>query len=442
MSDSVKIFGGIPLVGEITPVPNKNAILACLPACILTDEPMIYRNIPKTTDVEKMFQMLRLMGATIDDSNYDLVTINCSKLTTFRVDKDLGSLIRSSIMFAGPLLARFGKAEIPVPGGCVLGKRSISAHIDVFTKAGVRIDYLSDGYVRFIAPKKQEKHYRIWQFEASVTGTENLLLYAAGINSNIELTDAACEVHVQELETLLTHMGATIQGIGSNKITTYGKNKLNGTEYLPGPDFVDIGGLSVAAAITKGRIVIKNGNVYEAIGGIIDTLRKFNIKVIDQGNDLIIDGSNDLYIDAKTTGFPLAGEDLPKFVPRPWPGFPVDLLPVMVVLACKTKGRLMMQNWMYETGLDFIRELGALGANIYMSDPQRIIVSGPINFTGGKVVSPGVIQACKAIFLAGLADPVTTTIHGVEILKRRYPAIFDNYRKLGAKIEGPTESHY
>jgi UDP-N-acetylglucosamine 1-carboxyvinyltransferase len=435
MSEIIKVTGGNTLKGEVTPVPNKNSILACLPACILTDEDVYYHNVPKSTDVVKMLEMLRLMGATIDDSDFNNIRINCSKLSLHKVDKELGSLIRASIMFVGPLLARFGVCEIPVPGGCILGKRSISAHIDSFSKVGVAVTFIEDDYVRFTAPVKVAKDYIVWQFEASVTGTENFLMYCAGIESQVEIVSCACEPHVYELESLLATMGATVEGAGSNRVIVKGSRRLKGVHFTPGPDFVDIAGLCVASAITGGNIRIKGANIKRISGGIVDTIKKFGVAIAEDGEDLVVNGSGELLIDLKEAGFPLAGDNLPKFVPKPWPGFPIDALPAMVVLACKTKGRILMQNWMYETGLDYTRELSAMGASIFTSDPQRIIVSGPIKFKGGKIIVPGIIEGAKAVFLASLCDDVTTIIEGTEILKRRYTDIFDLYRRLGANIK-------
>jgi len=230
-------------------------------------------------------------------------------------------------------------------------------------------------------------------------------------------------------------MGAEIEGIGSNKVTLKGKKNLKNFEFFPEPDFVDIGGLIVATAVTKGKVRILNANIESVIGGMVQVFEKFNIEIIKDGNDLIVNGDKDLYIDKVNSGFAMAEDDLPKLVPRPWPGFPIDVLPVMVTLACKTKGQLLIQNWMYETGLDFVRELNALGGNIFVADPQRIIVKGPVSFSGGNITSPGVIQSCKALFIATLADNVESTITGVDILKRRYPDIFEVYTKLGAKLE-------
>lgn len=422
-------------MGEVVPVPNKNSILACLPACILTDEDMHYHNVPKSTDVVKMLEMLKLLGATVDDSDYNNLKINCAGLKSHKVDKELGSLIRASIMFAGPLLVRFGVCEVPIPGGCVLGRRSINAHIDGFSKMGITTEFLKDDFVRFTRPKNIDSKYFVWHFEASPTGTENFLMYCAGIGSQVEAIDCACEPNIYELENLLIAMGAKIDGVGSNRVVVYGSSKLKGAHFTPGPDPVDIAGLCVASAITGGNIRIKGANIKRISGGIVDTIKKFGVNVTEDGEDLVAKGSGELYIDLKKAGITLAGDDLPKFAPRPWPGFPVDVLPAIVVLSSKTKGRILIKNWMYETGLDYAKELAAMGANIFISDPERIIVSGPCNYKGGKVRVPDIIEGAKAIFLASLCDDVTTTIEGVEILKRRYTDIFELYRRLGANIE-------
>jgi len=434
MNGVLKITGGRKLSGTATPIPNKNALVAVLPASILTNETIVYKNIPGTSDVTKILQILKLLGAEVDQTTEGELKINCANISSYRVDQVLGGQFRASLMFAGPLLARFGVAEIPLPGGCVLGMRSISAHLDVFKKTGVSFEYV-DGYVKFMAPKKQEKKYDIWQLEASVTGTENLIMYAAGSESEFCITDAACEPHVIELLRMLTTMGADISGIGSNKVTIKGSKKLKKTVYEPGPDFIDIAGLMVAAAVTDGKIRIKGANVGEIVNGMIEWFEIFNVRVERDGLDLVVSRNGELRIDSENSGVPLAAPGLPKLYPRPWPGFPVDAIPVMSVLASKTKGRLLLKNWMYESGLEFVRELNAMGADMFVADPERVIVNGPVTFKGGVIVSPSVIQACKAIFLAALCDPVLTEIHGVDILRRRYPNVFETYTSLGAVIE-------
>ncbi len=433
MSAAIKISGGKELVGEVTPVPNKNAMLPALTACLLTDETVTYQNLQKSTDVLTTLQILRNLGAEVDDSDFSNIQINASRVKSFEVDYTNGNTLRSSILFAGPLLARFGRAKIPLPGGCVLGKRSISAHIDAFSKVGIQTE-VHDNYAWFERVEPVQPEYELWMMEASVTATENLVMYAAGTNASFEVTEAAAEPHVTQLLQLLESFGARIDGFESNKISIHGNTMCCGASFTPDPDHIDIAGLIVAAAITKGRIVIKDSNIYRVSGGLVQFFKKFNIDIQSSGRDLVVDGSGDLMIDCVDSGFPLASEDLPKVSPRPWPGFPVDALPNVVTLACKTHGKTLVQNWMYETGLDFIRELNVLGANIFMSDPQRVIVNGPIRFKGGKVNAPSIIQATQAIFLAALADPADTTIVGWDILKRRYPNTLDVYRSLGAQI--------
>lgn len=434
MSEYIIIKGGKKLKGSVTPIPNKNSILPALCASVLTNDTVIYKGVPKTTDVIKILEMLKLLGAEVNDKDFNNIKICCKNLKSYKVDKDLGILIRASVMLVGPLLHRFGIAEIPLPGGCVLGKRSISSHIDVFSKVGVEITNIKNGYVRFKAPKTHKKNYLIWMFEASVTATENILMYVSGIKSKFTIVDAACEPHVVEICRMMHSMGAKISGIESNKLIVEGKSNLKGCTFKPDPDFVDIGGFIVAAAITKGRITIKGANKPDIVDGIIETFKKFNIDIKKSGDNLIVDGNRKIEIDLVKSGFPLAREGLPKFNPRPWPGFPVDLLPVVVTLCCKNNGKMLIQNWMFETGLDFTKVLNKMGAKIKILNPQTIIVEGPIKFKGGKAESPGIIQACKALFLASLADNATTTLYGTDVLKRRYPDIIKIYKKLGADI--------
>jgi UDP-N-acetylglucosamine 1-carboxyvinyltransferase len=433
LSQRVIVRGGRRLVGSVIPIPNKNSILSALPACLLTSEDVIYNNVPKSTDVETMLEIIRKIGGDFRWVKDATVIINTKKVNTYKIDKELGSRIRASLLFAGPLLARFGMAEIPIPGGCVLGKRSIAAHIDVFSKLGIVCDFVGD-FAKFSKKSKGVKDFDIWQNEASVTATENFALYASGTNGEFSLTDAACEPHVKDLLDLLFNMGAVVAGSGSNKIKISG-GVLKGATYNANPDFVDIGGFIVAAAVTKGKITIKGGNIPSIVSGIIDWFSKFNIKISYSGSDLLVDGDVDLRIDLVNSGFPMAFENIPKFVPRPWPGFPVDVLPPVVTLACKAFGSLFVNNWMYESGMGYCDTLVKLGANIKIMDPQKSLITGPCTFIGGNVTPPQVIQACKAVFLASLCDNVETTINGFDILKRRYPDIVTTYKKLGADIE-------
>ncbi len=435
MNGTIKVTGGRRLKGVVTPIPNKNSVVAAIPIAVLTDETLTFKNTPKTTDVGKLLAIIEKMGGKVTNDGKGEVKICCKNLDSYRVDEELGGSFRASLNFVGPLLARFGIAEVPLPGGCDLGMRSIEAHTNVFSKAGVEIERIGN-YVRFRSPRTKSKHYRVWQIEASVTATENFASYAAGINAEVEIIDAACEPHVTDVMRLLRAMGAKISGIGSNRLVIKGKKKLKRAVFTPRPDVIDIAGYIVAAAVTNGEITIRGANIPEIVDGIMNWYSLFNIVIERKGKDLLVKvGKGGLVVDQNKSGFPLAAPNLPKFVPRPWPGFPVDALPPIATLASKSAGRLLLSNWMFESGLDFVRELAALGADIYMMDPQRIIISGPVKFKGGEVTPPSVIQSVKAVFLAALADPVTTTIHGTDILARRYPNIIEVYKKLGAKIE-------
>ena len=432
---SIKIFGGKKLRGEVKPIPNKNSLVAALPATILTNEDVIYEELPNTLDIIKILQILKLLGATIRQDKNGRTIINCKTMNSHEIDQKLGGQFRASILFAGPLLARFGKARIPMPGGCTLGFRSISAHVDIFKQAGVNVELKGDWVEFTSSPKQPKSQYTIWPLEISVTATENLAMYAAGTLSEFIIIDAACEPHVTDLLTMLVDMGAVIDGIGSNKLVVKGAKEIRGVTFKARPDFVDITGFIVAAAITDGEIRIKGANIPDIMDGLIKWLELFGIEIIREKSDLIAKRKkSDLKID-EDSGFPLAAPHLPKLAPRPWPGFPVDVIPVIATLACKMKGRLLLQNWMYEDGFQFVRELNSLGADILILGPQRIEINGPIRFHGGEVTPPRVIQAMKAVFLAALCDPAETVIHGIDILKRRYPNIIEVYRGLGATIE-------
>ena len=439
MNGTVKVTGGKKLRGEVFPIANKNSMMAAIPAAVLSNKTITYCGVPNTSDIQKLCLIIQKLGGEVINNGDGELRINCKNIDSYIIDEELGGQFRASLMFIGPLLARFGIAEVPLPGGCDLGMRSIEAHTNVFQKAGVEIERIGT-YVRFRAPRVKAKKYTVWQIEASVTATENFAMYAAGIKSEVELFDAASEPHVTDLLNLLKQMGATISGIGSNKINIKGKKSLDKAVFESRPDFIDIAGFIIAAAVTNGEITIKGANIPDIVDGMINWFAMFNISIARKGKDLIVRrGKGGLVIDVNKSGFPLAAPNLPKFVPRPWPGFPIDALPPMVVLASKAEGRVLIQNWMYESGLDFVRELNAMGADIFMIDTQRIIITGPATFKGGEVTPPSVIQSVKAVFLAALADPGVTTIHGMDILKRRYPNIIEVYKKLGAKIEVASE---
>lgn len=429
----IKVTGGNKLQGSVYPIANKNSIVAALPASILVKGKTTYKNVPKSTDVDKILGILKELGAQVDDSDYSNLLVDCTNIAGWEITSPTSKKFRGSIMFAGPLLARFGKARIPMPGGCVLGKRSISAHIDIFAKGGVTTTIEED--MVLFEVKERLTEVRAWQQEASVTATENFAMFAAGTQARFEIIDAASEPHVTEVLGLLNSMGAKITGSGSNRVILEGNQNLHETVFTPGPDTIDIVGYIVAAALTKGNIKIINGNVPDIVDGVIQNLSKFNIDIKKDGLDLVVSGDQPLKIDLINSGMPLAADDLPKFSPRPWPGYPVDALPQIVALGVKLNGKILIQNWMYESGLEFCREISSMGGNVFICDPQRVIISGPSKLKNSEVYPPDVIQAIMAIFLIALADPVETIINNAQFLLRRYPNIIEDYTILGAKIE-------
>jgi UDP-N-acetylglucosamine 1-carboxyvinyltransferase len=433
MNGTIRVVGGRKLVGEVTPIINKNSLMGALPIAMLDCGGIKFKDLPETSDVENFIQIYNRLGAKVErlDNNYTL--IDSKNVNTINIDNILGKKFRGAFTFAGPLLARFGRATLPVPGGCKLGIRSIATHVNGFNDLGVKYSY-EDGVINLEYKPKGVLKKSIWLMEASVTATINIAIFVSAIESEVEIIDAACEPHVVDVLNTLVKMGAKIEGIGTNRLFIKGTTSLKSAEFIASPDFVDIGGIMVAAAITGGRIRIKGANIPYIVDGIIKWMELFGVDIERNGEDLFVKGDKKLVI--KKDKFPQAGRDLPKFTVRPWPGFPVDLLPVMVTLATKAEGSMLFQNWMYESGFDFVRELNYMGAEIFMADPQKIIVMEPIiHYIGGEVAAPGIIQGTKAIFLAALADPVETIIHGVDILRRRYPKIVEIYRNLGACIE-------
>ena len=434
MNGTFRIKGGVPLHGEVTPIANKNALMGALPAAALAGEGILFRDLPDTLDVHSYLEILTRLGAKVTPSGHGNVHVDPTEIRAQTIDPAMGRRLRGAFSLTGPLLARFGSVEMPLPGGCDLGFRGVTTHLDGFRKLDVAVQQ-RDASVSLAAPRTHADHYDIWLVEASVSATLDLALYAAGSGFSVTIRDAACEPHVVDVLRLLRRMGVEVEGEGSNCVTVRGSGRpLAGAEFRAGPDYVDLAGSVVATAVTGGRLTILGGNVPTLVNGMANWFRAFGIELEQAGDDLLVAAPERLQVHAEF--LPQAGRDLPKLAVRPWPGFPVDVLPVMVTLACKSHGAILFQNWMYESGFDYVRELTYLGAEILTLDPQRVMVREPaITFRGGETAAPNIIQGTKAIFLAALADDAETVIHGVDLLRRRYPTIFETYSALGARIE-------
>ncbi len=421
-----KITGGIPLSGTVEPITNKNSILKLLPASLLTSEPVILHKIPKTTDVTILLHLLRSLGAKVHYFNGgNSIKITCDEINSNLIPADISQKARATLVFLGPLYARFRETGIGETGGCKLGNRPIDTHFDNFKKLGAKVEYKNGGY-RITGGSKEDVF--IWQDEASVTATENLILASVIGNRIVTVYNAACEPHTQDLCFMLNKMGAKIEGIGTNKVIITGVVNLHGVEYTPIVEHLDVGTYIAAAAITNGEITIKHA-IPEHMGQIITMYERLGVRVEIKGDTIFVPKNQELKIKNDIRG------NINKIDAQAWPGFPVDLLPIAIVLATQAEGSIILHNKLYENGMFFISELIKMKANLVLADTRQVITLGKSSLRGASIKSPEIIQAAVALFIAALTAEGTTTLEGVESIERRYPDIVGIYRKLGAKIE-------
>lgn len=422
---TIKIQGGYPIHGKVTPMPNKNSILKLIPAAILLDEPVVLHNVPKSTSVRILLQIFRQLGGKVGYLSENTIRLDGTTINTSAVDEELAMRERSSFMFLGPLLSKFGTASIKDGGGCKLGNRPLDTMFQGLRGIGVKIDG-GDGYKLSTNGLKGDE---IWLLEASVTGTENLVLAAVKAKGTTTIYNAACEPHTQDLCNFLVSVGAKIEGIGSNKLVIEGVEHLRGGEWTVIADHIDVGGLMVAAAVTGGELLIKNA-IPQHMTQIINNFKKLNLKVEIQGEDIFIPGNQELTARLNVKG------DIDKIKDEPWPGFPVDLIPQALILALKAKGNIRVYSNMYEVQLiELFAELFKMHAKMSLTNPNQIITFGPSDFIGTKVNSSTILQCTHALILAGLCAKGTTIVENADIIYRRFPEIIPTFKKLGARIE-------
>jgi len=422
---SIKIQGGYPLTGTVIPMPNKNSILKIIPAAVLLDSPVLIHNVPKSTSVVILLQIFKQLGGKVSYPKKGSVRLDGTTINTSAIDEDLAMRERSSFVFLGPLISRFGNASIKDGGGCKLGNRPLDTMFKGMTDMGVRVDK-NDGYK---LETKGLKGCDVWQLEASVTGTENLVLAAVKAKGTTTIYNAACEPHTQDLCNFLNAAGANIQGIGSNKLVITGVENLKGEEWTIPSDHIDIGGLMVMAAVTGGELLIKNA-IPEHMTQVINNFEKLNLKVEIQGENIFIPGGQSL------KAIPNFKGDMDKIKDEPWPGFPVDLIPQALILALAAKGNIRVYSNMYEVQLiELFAELFKMNSKMTLTNPNQIITFGPTEFRGTKVNASTILQCTHALILAGLAAKGTTIINEADIIYRRFPDIIPTLKKLGARIE-------
>jgi len=421
------IEGGLPLRGEVTVSGNKNAALKLLPACLLTDEPVTLHNIPSIRDVENTILILRDLGVEMTDLGGGSWRIHAENITRTELDPVLAARTRASFVFAGPMLARMGRVSLPIPGGDVIGGRPLDTHVQALTALGVSVSMTQRGVFEMVAPQLHGAG-QLLLAEASVTATENAVMAAVLAGGETIIDNAACEPHVRDLCQFLNSMGARIEGVGSNRLTISGVDRLHGTEYRIGSDFMEVGSFIGAAAVTRGEIRIRDAQPRN-LGMIRLVYERFGICWHDDGDDIIVPGNQELAIQESLGG------RIPEIKPLPWPGFPPDLMSIAVVMGTQAAGSILLHDWMYESRFFFIDHLTFMGARIVLCDPHRVLVQGPCKlFANPSGVTSPDIRAGMAMVLAALCARGSSTIHNIQQIDRGYERIEAKLRGLGAEI--------
>ncbi len=417
------IEGGIQLRGTVTPSGNKNAALPMLAAVLLTDEPVTLRNVPRIRDVEDMLALLASLGVAIRELNEHDLVLHARDIRTTELDWEICSRIRTSILFAGPMLARMGQIQLPPPGGDVIGRRRLDTHLHALRALGAEI-HVNDGFdMRTDGLRGRE----IFLDEASVTGTENAMMAAVLAKGTTVIGNAASEPHVQDLAHLLNKMGARIDGIGSNTYTIEGVEKLRGTDCEIGPDYIETGSFIGLAAVTRGELTIKNA-APEHLRMVLLTFERLGVQCQVRGNDVFVSSHQSLRIQNDLHGA------VPTIADGIWPQFPTDLMSIALVTATQCEGTLLMWEKMFEGRMFWVDKLMNMGARVILCDPHRAVVVGPSHLHGERLESPD-IRAGMALILAALCARGQSVIGNIGQIDRGYERVDEKLRALGAKIE-------
>ncbi|MFP4619209.1 MAG: UDP-N-acetylglucosamine 1-carboxyvinyltransferase [Spirochaetaceae bacterium] len=417
-----EVEGSFPIKGKIRASGNKNSALPCIAAALLTDEPVILRNIPAIEDVRVMFDIFSRLGGTVEQLGPNEHRLQAGDVVSSEIPPDIAKHVRASILFAGPLLARTGKVLLPPPGGDVIGRRRLDTHFLAFTSLGVRVEV--DGVFKLTANKLVGED--IFLDEASVTATENALMAAAASSGTTVIRNAASEPHVQDLCWLLNRMGAEITGIGSNILTIKGNKKLGGADFSIGADFMEVGSYIGLTAVTRGELEIEAAGP-EHLRMTRIAFAKLGIRWETDGSSIFIPSGQELKV------VPEMGGMIPKIDDAPWPGFPPDLTSIITVVATQVDGTVLIHEKMFESRMFFVDKLIGMGARIILCDPHRAVVSGPSRIRGDKLVSPDV-RAGMAMVIAALCAEGHSVIQNVYQIERGYEDLVGRLNSLGARI--------
>jgi UDP-N-acetylglucosamine 1-carboxyvinyltransferase len=427
------VHGGKPLKGEITPQGAKNEALQVICATLLTGEKVTIRNLPDILDVNKLVELIECLGVrTIKESDsvisFLAEDINLDYLQTGDFQAKSASM-RGSIMIVGPLLARFGKAYIPKPGGDKIGRRRVDTHFIGFQKLGAEFEFDTSNDFYLVEGKSLTGTYMHLD-EASVTGTANIIMAAVLAKGRTTIYNAACEPYIQQLCRMLVSMGAKIKGIGSNLLFIDGVKSLHGCDHTILPDMIEIGSFIGLAAMTESEITIKN-TAYDQLGIIPDSFRRLGIKLERRGDDIYIPHQEHYEIETFIDGSIMTIAD------AIWPGLTPDLLSVFLVTATQAKGAVLIHQKMFESRLFFVDKLIDMGAQIILCDPHRATVIGMdkmIRLKGTVMSSPD-IRAGVALLIAALSAQGKSVIHNIEQIDRGYQNIDIRLNALGADIQ-------
>lgn len=418
-----EIEGGFPIKGTIKASGNKNAALPCIAAALLTDKSVVLRNVPEIEDTGVMLNILQSFGAKVKKLDTNTWQIDAVDITRSDIPAELSKKIRASILFAGPLVARTGKAIMPPPGGDVIGRRRLDTHFLALEELGARVS--ADRKFEFTANKL--KGAEIFLDETSVTATENAVMAAVLAEGHTEITNAASEPHVQDLCNMLNMMGAKISGVGSNILQIDGVEKLGGCDFTIGPDFMEIGSYIGLAAATHGSITI-TGIREKDMRPLRIAYSKLGIKWDIEGETLTVSENQDLKVNTDLGGM------IPKIDDSPWPGFPPDLTSIMTVIATQVEGTVLIFEKMFESRMFFVDKLISMGARITLCDPHRAVVTGPSSLHGDHLVSPDV-RAGMAMVIAAMAARGTSRISNVYQIERGYEHLVERLQSLGGHIQ-------
>jgi UDP-N-acetylglucosamine 1-carboxyvinyltransferase len=402
---------------------NKNGALPILCACLLADGPVVLSNVPRIRDVDTMLELLADLGADATWTGANEVRVDATGASKSAPDQALCSKIRASFLLAGPLLARFGRASVPPPGGDVIGRRRLDPHIHALAELGAQIDVNG----RYEMSTDGLRGKRIFLDEASVMATENAVMAASLAQGETVIGNAACEPHVQDLCRFLVSVGAEIAGIGSNVLTVRGVRSLRGGEWRIACEHIEVASFIGLAAVTGGDVTIEDV-ASEDLAPILPSFERLGVRVELGSSTLRVPPGQELVVQDDLGG------QIPKIEDGPWPAFPADLTSIALAVATQARGTVLIFEKMFENRLFFVDKLVSMGARIILCDPHRAVVTGPARLFGQRMASPD-IRAGMAMLIAGLCAEGTSTIGNVGEIDRGYERIDERLRTLGARIE-------